>query len=278
VIRGLENYAGMTIPEANTFLRNWSGQGAATSPRTTTPPNLRNSSFLMYERARGEPMTPERFAAEGNEPGYGMMGMHMKLADDFATRGEQPWVNPKPFTFRENWSGNLQDVTTDTHNIRSTLYEMDQLKPGSLPRGWFSSDKAYEQYRTKGFLSLDPGAFVDTLGTKAVRNISRQTEYLPMTEPWYQAAKKLGIAPAEAQSGGWFSYGPITGLRSPPKTIVNLLNDQVAATAKATGRSPEQIVNWWARGKIPLAGVAGAGATAAMRDRMGDLARQDEYD
>ena len=46
VIRGLEQYAGMSIPEANTFMRGWAGQGAATSPRTQTPPNLRNSSYL----------------------------------------------------------------------------------------------------------------------------------------------------------------------------------------------------------------------------------------
>jgi hypothetical protein len=97
-----------------------------------------------------------------------------------------------------------------------------------------------------------------------------------MTEPWYGAAKKLGIAPAEAQSGGWFSYGPITGLQSPPKTITNLLNDQIGATAKVLNISPEKAVDWWARGKIPLAGVGGMSVTAP--DVMGGLAAQDNYD
>jgi hypothetical protein len=33
-----------------------------------------------------------------------------------------------------NWSGNLKDVTVDMRNIRSTLYEMDQVAPRSLPK------------------------------------------------------------------------------------------------------------------------------------------------
>ena len=271
VIRGIERYADMSVPEANTFMRNWAGQGAATSPRTQTPPNLRNSSYLMYERARGDPLSPARYAAEGNVPGFPMMGMHVDLADKFARGAENAWVNPKPTTFRENWSGNLRDVTGDTHNIRGTLYEMDQVAPGSLPRGWFTSDAAYAKYRSEGFRAIDPGDIADTLGDKVVKGVRRQSEYLPMTQPWYRAAEKLGLHPAEVQSGGWFSYGPITGLQSPPKTIPNLLNDQVDATAKALNVPPEKVVEWWARGKIPLAGIAG-GATG-----FGTLAAQDSY-
>jgi hypothetical protein len=268
VVRGLQDYGGLSLPEANTFMRDWAGQGAATSPRTQTPPNLRNSSYLMYQRAAGNPLTPERYAAEGNVPGFPMMGMHVDLADKFARGAENPWTNPKPYTFRENWAGNLSDVTGDTHNIRSTLYEMDQAQPGSLPRGWFSSDAAFDKYRAQGFRALEPGEISDTLGSTAVKGVRRQSEYLPMTEPWYRAAGQLGIHPAEAQSGGWFFYGPITGLQSPPKTITNLLNDQVNATAKVLNVPPEQVVNWWANRKIPLAGVAGA---------MGSLAAQDNY-
>jgi hypothetical protein len=264
VIRGLEQYAGLDIPGANAFMRDWAGQGAATSPRTQTPPNLRNSSYLLYERARGNPLTPERFDVQGNIPGYPMMGMHVDFADKFARGAENPWTNPKPTAFREAWSGNLRDVTGDTHNIRSTLYEMDQIQPGSLPRGWFTSDAAYAKYRSEGFRAVDPGDIADTLGGKTVQKIPRQSEYLPMVEPWYQAAQKVGIHPAEGQSGGWFSYGGITGLQSPPKTITNLLNDQISATAKALGVPPERVVEWWAKGKIPLAGLAGTLGAAGL--------------
>jgi len=270
VIRGLEQYGGLSIEGANKFMRNWAGQGAATSPRTQTPPNLRNSSYLTYLRESGNPLTPERYAAEGNVPGFPMMGMHVDLADKFARGAENAFTNPKPTTFRENWSGNLRDVTADTHNIRSTLYEMDQVSPGSLPREWFSSDKAFAKYKSDGFRAVGAGDISDTLGDKTVKGIRRQSEYLPMSDPWYRAAEKVGVAPAEAQSGGWFSYGDITGLQSPPKTIPNLLNDQVDATAKALNVSPEKILEWWSGSKIPLASIGGAGV-------IGGLAAQNRY-
>lgn len=273
VIRGIQRF--MTQDEALQHMRNWAGQGAATSPRTQTPPNLRNSSFLMYERARGEPMTPARFEREGNTPGYPMMGMHVDLADQFARGTADPWINPKPFTFRENWSGNLRDVTGDTHNFRATLYELDRLDPGQLPRGWFKSDAAYKRYKEHGYTSLKPGDIDDTLTGQTVKGRYRQSEYLPMTEPWYRAAEMLNIDPAAAQSGGWFSYGNITGLKSPPKTIPDLLNDQIASTARVAGVSPERALEWWARGKIPLTGLAGGAYLGG--GAMSDLMRQDQY-
>jgi len=277
VIRGLGKHADMTLAEANDLMRNWAGQGAATSPRTSTPPNLRNTSSLMYERAQDNPFTLERFKKEGNIPGYGMMGMHVGLGEKFAANAVNPWKNPKPFTFRENWSGNLADVTGDTHNIRGTLFEMDNLMPGQLHPSWFhggEKGEAYAKYKREGFRALDPGDINDSLGTTTVKKVERQSEYLPMVEPWYRAAKKLGIHPAEGQSGGWFEYGPITGLASPPKTIVNLLNDQIADTAKTLNVSPEKVVDWWAHGKIPLTGLAGALGAGGI---MGEVADQRKY-
>jgi hypothetical protein len=269
VIRGLERYG--EAPQGPVqFMRDWAGQGAATSPRTKTPPNLRNASFLLYERARGNPMTRARFDVEGNEPGYSMMGMHVDLANAFAHGTENPLVNPKPTTFRENWAGNLLDVTGDTHVIRGGLHYLDKLYPGELPPGWFTNAAAYDLYRSKGLQAVPPGGIKDTLDGRTVAKAFRQAEYLPITEPTYRAAQQLGIAPAEVQSGGWFSLGDLTNLRSPPKTIPHLLNDQIEATARAASVSNETALNWWSRGLIPLAGVAGAA-------KMGELARQDDY-
>ena len=70
-------------------------------------------------------------------------------------------------------------------------------------------------------------------------------------------AHQLGIDPSAAQSLGWFHYGPVTGLQSPPKTIPNLLNDQIEATAKAMNVPHEKAVHWWAKRMIPLASLAG---------------------
>jgi hypothetical protein len=219
----------------------------------------------MWNRANGTPVTPDVYAATGNTPGYRMMGMHVDLADKFANNAVDPWRNPKPYTFREGWSGNMADVTADTHNIRATLYELDRLHPGSIPRQWFTTPQDYEAYVAGGGFRPDTpmnvGAIKDTLGSVTVNKVPRQTEYGVMADPWYRAAEQLGIHPAEAQSGGWFSYGPITGLRSPPKTIPQLLDDQIGHTGNILGVDPRKILEWWGQKKIPLAGLGG-GAVA----------------
>jgi hypothetical protein len=158
--------------------------------------------------------------------------------------------------FREGWSGNQADVTADTHNIRSTLYNYDQLNPGQLHPSWFTK-QGYQDYQSAGGFKpgqpLDVGAIKDTLESQARGGVSKQVEYGPMADPWYDAAQKLGVTPAAAQAGGWFNYGPITGLKSPPKILPDLLNDQLEHTSRVLGVSPQHILNWWGQRKIPLA-------------------------
>lgn len=259
VLQGLMDRAGLSPAEANTFMRDWAGQGAGTSPRTQTPANLRNAAYLMYRRAQGDPLTSEAWAAEGNRPGFSMMKMHTDLANDFATGTNNLWSNPKPSTFRENWSGNLADVTVDTHNIRKLLDVADRLQPGSLPREWFNSDEAFNRYREGGGFpqggQLPVGDIRDTLGGAVVpgTGMKAQTEYPIMQAPTALAAQKLGIAPAEAHERLWFEGGERTGLRSPPMAIPDLLNSQIEATAKVLGLTPEAVLRLWAQRKIPLA-------------------------
>jgi hypothetical protein len=241
------------------IMRDWSGQVAATSPRTQTPPNLRNASLLLFSRGEGpgaNPLTFERWSAEGNAPGYGMMGEQVKSANRFWENTASPDTAPKQFTFRGNVQGNLASPTIDTHNIRASLYQFDQLHPGQLPRQWFTSDDAYNAYRSgRGFPSeteISPEAINDSLGGSSRGGVNRQTEYGPMTTPWYDAAEQLGISPAQAQAGGWFSYGNVTGLRSPVRSLTQLLNDQLYDTARTIGVPPERVLDWWARKLIPL--------------------------
>ena len=73
-----------------------------------------------------------------------------------------------------------------------------------------------------------------------------------MTDPIYGAAEHLGIQPAQAQGGGWFSYGDVTGLRSPVRSMTQLLNDQLYDTARTLGISPERVLEWWSKKLIPL--------------------------
>ena len=56
----------------------------------------------------------------------------------------------KQFTFDKNVQGNLASPTIDTHNIRGSIYQFDQLHPGELHPDWFSSPEAYAAYRANG--------------------------------------------------------------------------------------------------------------------------------
>lgn len=274
VLTGLTDKTPLGMAGAQSFMRDWSGQGAGTSTRTKTPQNLRNASFLQYRRAAGDPLTPEVQRAEQaaglwgsdpktgknnlNRPGFAMMEGHTRLSDEFARDVVDPWRNPKPYLFQEAWSGNMGDVVADQHNILAVLDAYDRLDPGGLPREWFMSDAAYQSYRESGGLpkqipdkmfegSLAGGVVPGTGGREA------QTEYPLIAEPTYLAADLMGISPSEAQENLWFAKGGLTGLRSPPRAIPDLLNAQIQATARATGLHPEVIMKLWATRKIPLA-------------------------
>jgi len=171
VLEQLIRQGALDPDEAMQFIRDWAGQGAATSPRTATPQNMRNSSYLLWRRASGDPLDRAAWEQEGNLPGFPMMGMHVDLGDQFAKGTENINTNPKPTMFREGWSGNQADVTADTHNIRATLYNYDQLNPGQLHPSWFTKP-GYRDYVAQGGFQpgqpLDVGAIKDTLAQNDV--------------------------------------------------------------------------------------------------------------
>jgi hypothetical protein len=273
VLQGFSDIGGLSIPDAVGNLREWAGSGAATSPRTQTPPNLRNSSYLLNRRAAGDPLTPERQLEEQaagkygydkkgkpllNRPGFPMMGMHTTLADEFARGTADPWKNPKPYTFRENWTGNMADVTADTHNIRAVLDAYDQIAPGTLPREWFKNDASYRTYVEGGGFpkegALPVGGIRDTLGGAMISGQREaQTEYPLIQRPTTRAAELLGISPAEAQERLWFGAGSRTNLSSPSMTIPDLFNAQIEQTANVTGLKPEAVLKLWLQRRIPFA-------------------------
>jgi hypothetical protein len=284
VIQGLIDKAGLSPEQANAFMRDWAGQGAATSPRTATPQNLRNAAYLLFRNAVGDRLTKAQqkleqeqglfgfpkthnsnpldkqgnpIKANLNRPGFAMMGMHTDLGEGFFNNTVDPLKNPKPYTFKENWSGNMADATADTHYIRSVLDAYNEIDPGGIPRGWFKTDEGYNAYRNNGAVFdtgvIDVGAIKDGLEGSTTGGRYSQTEYPIMQGPTNVAAEELGLQPAEVQERLWFARGHRTGLQSPRRAIPDLFNSQLEYTANVLGMPPDEVLKLFARHKIPLA-------------------------
>lgn len=259
------------IPEdvARQQLKKFALNYAATSPRTMTEQNLRNASLVAAKDAQGIDLL--KVVGPGgtgvNEKGYPMMinpgGIHKQLIEDVKAGGINPDKNPKPYTFAENVSGNLQGVTVDTHAIRGALLAMNEANPGSIPEGWFlktvkgKETGFYEQYK-KDPSSFDAATMVDdTLGSQKINGKSMQTEYAVFSDIYKKAAEKLGVSPAEAQSLGWFGSGDKTGLASETKSVVELLDERIDVTAQGTGMPKDEVFKKFMGGEIPLLSLGG---------------------
>jgi hypothetical protein len=263
------------IPEEETrqAIKEFSMLYGATSPRTRTEPNLRSATLVRAKDKQN--INYDEIVGPGgsgiNEAGFPMMineakkgqaaGIHKLLIDQLRATGKIDYkTNPKPATFAENVGGNLNGVTVDTHAIRGALYMLNDIAPGSIPRQWFNSETAYKAYLA------DPSAvenyagkgIADTLDGQVVDGSKQQTEYAIFSDLYRMVADRLGVQPAEAQSLSWFANGEFTGLASPPKTIVELINERVDVTAQALGRSKDAIFKAFIEGKIPLMSFSGA--------------------
>ncbi len=244
----------------------------ATSPRTSTEPNLRSASLVRAKDTAG--VDYDEIVGPGgsgiNEAGYPMMinpakpgqaaGMHKILIDQLRETGKIDYrTNPKPATFAENVAGNLNGVTVDTHAIRGALHVLNEIAPGQIPRQWFNSDAAYKAYldNPSDVANYAGKGLADTLDGQVVDGVKQQTEYAVFADLYKKVAERLGVMPAEAQSLSWFANGQYTGLASPPKSIVELINDRVDVTAQALGKSKDVIFKAFMEGKIPLLSASG---------------------
>ena len=244
----------------------------ATSPRTSTEPNLRSASLVRAKDTAG--LDYDEIVGPGgsgiNEAGYPMMinpakpgqaaGMHKILIDQLRETGKIDYrTNPKPATFAENVAGNLNGVTVDTHAIRGALHVLNEIAPGQIPRQWFNSDAAYKAYldNPSDVANYAGKGIADTLAGQVVDGVKQQTEYAVFSDLYKKVAERLGVMPAEAQSLSWFANGKFTGLASPPKSIVELINDRVDVTAQALGKSKDVIFKAFMEGKIPLLSATG---------------------
>jgi hypothetical protein len=223
---------------------------AATSPRSDVGSNVRNASYYYGLAQRGEPMPA---VGTPNPQPYGHMAqrLHQMNAERVAGPGWDPLNNPKPASFVENLVGNQAPVTVDTHAFRlpailgrdprflETAFQVGKDAPkqniqamvasGELPMGEVANRAAYWQAQPKA------------------------NEYAAMENYYKSLGKELGLTPAQTQASAWVGGGKITGLASDEsKPFLRFFEDRIEKTAEKTGRSKQQVLKDFIRGRQPL--------------------------
>jgi hypothetical protein len=269
--------SGLSPEEAGKYIADLGDNVAATSPRTVVSQNMQNATMVMAKENQGIPF--RNIVGQGtpsgmNEVGYPMMlspggngrpaGIHGSLLDQIAEGGLNSNTNPKPSIFGPNMAGNRSGVTVDTHAIRGTLQTLNELEPGSVPDN-FILPKYRDAYAADPS-ALTPNMIDDSLGSQKVDGVSMQTEYSTFADIWHDAADKLGVSPAEAQSMGWFGFGDQTNLGSARQTPVDLFNERLSVTAQNLDIPIEEAARLVYRRQIPLMAVPlAAGASLGLQ-------------
>ena len=75
---------------------------------------------------------------------------------------------------------------------------------------------------------------------------------------WQRAAKRHGIAPAEAQALGWYGSADVTALKTKPELYIENLERMIRRTAEQTGQNPRTVMEDVLRGKQYLKKKGGA--------------------
>ena len=234
---------------------------AVTSPRTATAQNMLNASMVTAKQTANIPVQKIIGPGSGgaNEKGYPMIinpgGLHRKLIDESAVGELNINTNPKPFSFAENVSGNLEPSTVDTHNIRAILLTMNDIEPGSVPIEWIKKPKQ-AQYK-KDPSSLNALDLDDGFKTQMIDGKASKPEYGIFHEINKKVGQRLNIKPAEAQALMWFNFGDRTNLLSEPKTIIELLEDRIDVTSQLTKKSKDQVFKDFFTGASPLLSLGG---------------------
>jgi hypothetical protein len=275
---------------------------AATSPRSDVPTNIRNASYYYGLARRGEDL-PETLPYP-----YGHVAQNLhrqNFANLSAAAAERPgsgWnvlQNPKPASFAQNLTGNLEPVTVDTHAFRNigmrtedprflaTSIRSKIKKTGSAAADDEAGAMASNPTMVSKYGEVDPkDPSVVTFRPRKLFNEGKlsmadaknipsfwdskptDNEYAAVENFYRQLAREHGLAPADAQAAAWAGGGKLTGLGSPPaKTFPEMFNERVAYTARMRGEDPKDTLRKMIRGQAPLLGLAGTAAALAAGNR-----------
>lgn len=244
---------------------------AATSAGAKTDANARIASYYYVNGASGAPVP---IPPKGSGYGHKAQNLHNRNANDIlAGGGLDPIEHPKRFTFAENLKGNWEPVTVDKHNIRAwgmaskdpewIAPRLEDVQAGA-PAWW--NEKSYGTWDPKSF---NPREFVkannirwDSIPPTWFEGAPTKTEYQALEQLNQKLSDAMGVLPAPGQAALWLGAGPVTGLGSPPVSMMSTFEQLLQKRAAARGETPEAVLDQFIRRTRPLVvpvGAVGAG-------------------
>jgi hypothetical protein len=240
---------------------------AATSAGAKTDANARIASYYYVNGANGQPVP---IPPIGSGYGHKAQNLHNRNANEIlAGGGLDPIEHPKRFTFAENLKGNWEPVTVDKHNIRAwgmasrdpewVAKRLEDTQAGA-PSWW--NEKAYGAWDPKTF---SPREFVksnnikwDKIPATWFEGAPTKTEYQALEQLNQKLSDAMGVLPAPGQAALWLGAGPVTGLGSPPVSMMSTFEQLLQKRAAARGETPEAVLDQFIRRTRPLMVPVGA--------------------
>lgn len=239
---------------------------AATSAGAKTDANARIASYYYVNGGNGPVPVPPL----GSGYGHKAQNLHNTNANQILNGGGlDPIQHPKRYSFAENLKGNQEPVTVDKHNIRMwgmasqdpewVALRLEDPKGAGAPAWW---DEAINgPWTPQGF---SPRQFVKDNNVKWsdipatwFEGAPTKTEYAGLEDLNKKLAAKFGTTPAATQAASWLGAGPVTGLGSPPMSMMNTFDQMLAKRAAARGQTPAEVLEQFIGKARPLA-VTGA--------------------
>lgn len=219
---------------------------------------LPEDAFLLTNKIKsGKQAAPKGTAIE-MPPGYGSLAQ-----GDIFARGKQIASgdiegalppDKKLGTFYRNYKGNLKPVTVDVNAVRGPIIERGD------PR-WLASKLVEKDEEGNVIATHFPRKDVES-GLMSIKQAKERpgfweaapsgSEYAGFEDLWQRAAKRKGVAPAEAQALGWYGSADVTALKTKPELYIENLERMIRRTAEQTGQSPRQVMEDVLRGKTYL--------------------------
>jgi hypothetical protein len=261
---------------------------AAASPRSDVSTQIRNGSWMYAHAINGRPLPP---AGPGNYP-YGHIGgrLHRINFGEVTGPGWDVIAHPKPPSFSENFQGNFEPGTMDTHATRLPgMLSRDprflqtssvELVPETRELGPDAAASKYGEYIGKkvdehtgkifhkyvyrpqrlfrdGHLTIDEALKIPPFWVGKPNS----NEYAALENFYKELGRRhFGLPTASTQAAAWAGGGELTGLgTAADMTFPQLMNQRIMYTAHMRGEDPHNVLRAAIRGTKPLLGIAGVG-------------------